>query len=117
MPPEMITTVAPTAMIAKKLASVAVWISVWPFRKWLSVWPVALSTWVPAKIVSTVESSRMTRTSPVCCERSSLSSTGLTDRLPQALGRLLGQEVALRLGRQLEADQELPDRGRAQQRR
>ena len=28
MPPEMMTMVAPTAMMAKKLASVAVWISV-----------------------------------------------------------------------------------------
>ena len=28
MPPEMITIVAPTAMMAKKLASVAVWVSV-----------------------------------------------------------------------------------------
>ena len=36
MPPEMITIVAPTAMIAKKLASVAVWISVYELRKLLT---------------------------------------------------------------------------------
>ena len=39
MPPEMITIVAPTAMIAKKLASVAVWISVLELRKLLTLWP------------------------------------------------------------------------------
>ena len=33
----MITIVAPTAMIAKKLASVAVWISVYELRKLLTV--------------------------------------------------------------------------------
>ena len=37
MPPEMMTMVAPTAMIAKKLASVAVWISVYELRKLLIV--------------------------------------------------------------------------------
>ena len=37
MPPEMMTIVAPTAMIAKKLASVAVWISVYELRKLLTV--------------------------------------------------------------------------------
>ena len=36
MPPEMITIVAPIAMIAKKLASVAVWISVYEFQKLLT---------------------------------------------------------------------------------
>ena len=40
MPPEMITIVAPIAMIAKKLASVAVWISVYEFQKLLTVAPV-----------------------------------------------------------------------------
>ena len=39
MPPEMITIVAPTAMMAKKLASVAVWISVYEFRKLLTLSP------------------------------------------------------------------------------
>ena len=41
MPPEMMTIVAPTAMIAKKLASVAVWISVYELRKLLTVRPRA----------------------------------------------------------------------------
>ena len=40
MPPEMITIVAPIAMIAKKLASVAVWMSVYEFQKLLTVTPV-----------------------------------------------------------------------------
>ena len=48
MPPEMMTMVAPTAMIAKKLASVAVWISVCEFRKLLTERPVASSTCEPA---------------------------------------------------------------------
>ena len=43
MPPEMITIVAPTAMIAKKLASVAVWMSVYEFRKLLTSRPVTRS--------------------------------------------------------------------------
>ena len=42
------TIVAPTAMIAKKLASVAVWISVYEFRKLLTVAPVSRSTCEPA---------------------------------------------------------------------
>ena len=40
MPPEMITIVAPIAMIAKKLASVAVWMSVFEFQKLLTDSPV-----------------------------------------------------------------------------
>jgi hypothetical protein len=36
MPPDTITIVALTAMLAKKLASVAVWISVYEFRKLLT---------------------------------------------------------------------------------
>ena len=42
------TIVAPTAMIAKKLASVAVWISVYELRKLLTVCPVRASTCEPA---------------------------------------------------------------------
>ena len=49
MPPEMITIVAPTAMMAKKLASVAVWISVYEFRKLLMLSPVTRSGCDPAK--------------------------------------------------------------------
>ena len=52
MPPEMITIVAPIAMIAKKLASVAVWMSVYEFKKLLTVSPVCRSGCEPASAVS-----------------------------------------------------------------
>ena len=41
----MITIVAPTAMIAKKLASVRVWMSVFELKKLLTVAPVSRSAW------------------------------------------------------------------------
>ena len=56
MPPEMMTIVAPTAMIAMKLASVAVWISVYELRKLLIVRPVAPSTCEPASAASAITS-------------------------------------------------------------
>src|SRR5450759_307497 len=40
MPPAMITSVAPTPMMAKALASVAIWMSVYVLRKLLIVFPV-----------------------------------------------------------------------------
>ena len=66
MPPEMITIVAPTAMTAKKLASVAVWISVYELRKSLTGRPVARSRWVPVNAASTTPSATMTSTRPAC---------------------------------------------------
>ena len=66
MPPETITTVAPTAMMAKKLASVAVWTSVYQFRKLLTTRPDRGSTCDPAASVSTVPSARITSTRPAC---------------------------------------------------
>src|SRR6185295_17432419 len=64
MPPEMMTTVAPTAITAKKLASVAVWMRAWELRKLLMVEPVARSTWEPAKIPSTTVRPTMTSSRP-----------------------------------------------------
>ena len=64
------TIVAPTAMIAKKLASVAVWISVYEFRKLLTVAPLTGSTWSPASRLSATASPMMTSSRPACCERS-----------------------------------------------
>ena len=58
MPPEMITIVAPIAMIAKKLASVAVWISVYEFQKLLTVAPVTRSGCDPASSVSAMRDER-----------------------------------------------------------
>ena len=66
----MITIVAPTAMIAKKLASVATWISVYELRKLLTVAPVAGSTCEPARTASAVPMRTMIRRSPACSERS-----------------------------------------------
>ena len=56
--------VAPTAMIAKKLASVAVWISVCELRKLLTVVPVASSTCEPASSDSATSSATMTSDQP-----------------------------------------------------
>jgi hypothetical protein len=66
MPPEMITIVAPTAMIAKKLASVAVCVSVWKLRKLLTDRPVMRSTCEPAKTVRMAPNSRITNIKPDC---------------------------------------------------
>ena len=68
MPPEMITIVAPTAMMAKKLASVAVWISVYEFRKLLMLSPVTRSGCDPAKRVRSTPRLTMTRSRPACAE-------------------------------------------------
>src|SRR6478672_5229228 len=68
MPPEMMTIVAPTAMTAKKLASVAVWISVYELKKLLTSAPVSRSTWDPANAVRRMPRVAMTRTSPACSE-------------------------------------------------
>ena len=76
MPPEMMTMVAPTAMIAKKLASVAVWISVCELRKLLTDCPVAASMCEPASSDSAISSATMTPTSPNCCERSRRRTNG-----------------------------------------
>ena len=65
MPPEMITTVAPIAMTAKKLASVAVWMSVYEFQKLLTDAPVTRSTCEPASTVSAMATIASTTTSPV----------------------------------------------------
>src|SRR6188472_4372925 len=64
MPPETMTMVAPTAMIAKKLASVAAWIKVYELRKLLTSTPDRGSTCDPANSVSTVPSRTITTTSP-----------------------------------------------------
>src|SRR5262245_56002616 len=64
--------VVPTAMIAKKLASVAVWINVYEFRKLLTGAPVTRSGCVPANSVRTTPRKRITSTRPACCEASSL---------------------------------------------
>src|SRR3954451_3090103 len=71
----MITTVAPTAMMAMKLASVAVWISVYELKKLLTVAPVDSSTCDPAAMASATISVAMMRTRPACCERSSRRRT------------------------------------------
>ena len=93
MPPEMITTVAPIAMIAKKLASVAVWMSVCEFQKLLTVTPVARSTCEPASSVSVTATSASTTTSPVSCEPTIRRAAarmqrgegyGLADRITQS---------------------------------
>src|SRR5688572_21875004 len=68
MPPEMMTIVAPTAMRAKKLASVAVWISVYEFRKLLTLAPVTRSGCEPAKRVRSAPRLTMTRSRPACAE-------------------------------------------------
>jgi hypothetical protein len=86
MPPEMITIVAPTAMIAKKLASVAVWISVYEFRKLLTGAPVTRSGWLPANSVRTRPSSRMTSTRPAAGRPGAVAggrSTRLLTTLPR----------------------------------
>src|SRR5262245_25862278 len=119
MPPEMITIVAPTAITAKKLASVAIWISVCELRKLFTVRPSA-PTWLPAMSVSSVPRTRITSTSPACWAASSLRSTiGVAARRAGAQARRggLGREVALRLGGELVAHEELAHAGRAQQRR
>ena len=88
MPPEMMTMVAPTAMIAKKLASVAVWISVCELRKLLTVCPVAASMCEPASSDSAISSATMTPTSPNCCERSRRRTNGEKAGAP---GRRIGR--------------------------
>src|SRR5665647_2866592 len=60
MPPEMIIRVAPTAMMAMVLVSVAIWSRVWAFRKLLTDAPVVGSTCEPDTAVSTP--ARMTST-------------------------------------------------------
>src|SRR5215217_5571887 len=60
----MITMVAPTAITAKKLASVAVWMRVCELRKLLIETPLARSTWAPAKIPSTVTRPTITSKRP-----------------------------------------------------
>ena len=74
MPPEMITIVAPIAMIAKKLASVAVWMSVYEFQKLFTVAPVTRSGCEPASSVNASVTSANTMTSPISCEPIKLSS-------------------------------------------
>jgi hypothetical protein len=64
----MMTMVAPTAMIAKKLASVAVWIRVYELRKLLTVSPVKRSGCEPANAVSSAARQMMTSSRPACAE-------------------------------------------------
>ena len=71
MPPEMMTTVAPIAMMAKKLASVAVWMSVYEFQKLFTISPVRRSTCEPARAVRRMVTRTTTSTSPVSWEPSS----------------------------------------------
>src|SRR5437762_6830965 len=135
MPPEMITKVAPTAMTAKKLASVAVCTSVFEFRKLFTSTPVRRSTCVPANRVRMAPRRRMTMAGPAGGEVIPRRSSGRTPsalspprrrclgpgagrRLggrAQPLRRLPGGQVALGLRRQLVADHELADGGRAQE--
>ena len=75
IPPEMITRVAPTAITAKKLASVAVWISVYELRKLLIGWPVTRSTWLPAKAASAPHRTAMTSTRPAWGELIAAATT------------------------------------------
>ena len=69
MPPAMMTIVAPTPMIANPLASVAIWSSVYLFRKLLTVCPVNASTCDPAVSVNTTLSATSTPSRPSCGER------------------------------------------------
>ena len=61
MPPEMMTIVAPTPMMAKALASVAIWMSVCALRKLLTRPPVTGSVCDPAASVRTMPSATSTR--------------------------------------------------------
>ena len=60
----MIMMVAPTAMIAKKLALVAVCINVNGFRKLLIVRPASGSVWEPANKVRMIPRARITKINP-----------------------------------------------------
>src|SRR4051812_17575604 len=64
MPPEMITTVAPTAMMAKKLASVTVWRRVYEFQKEFTISPARRSKCEPAREVRRTTRATITRTRP-----------------------------------------------------
>src|SRR5579871_5997837 len=64
MPPETITAVIPTAMIAKKLEFVAISSNVSGLRKLLTWCPVRMSAWEPPKNVRITPSARMMSTSP-----------------------------------------------------
>jgi hypothetical protein len=70
MPLEMMTTVAPIAMMAKNVASVAVWMRVNEFQKLLTVRPVSGSTCDPASTVSAIASATSTITRPASCRPS-----------------------------------------------
>src|ERR1044072_2634080 len=125
MPPEMITNVVPTAMIAKNLASVAVCTSAFELRKLFTSTPVRRSTWVPANRVRIVPRSRMTMSRPAAGEVSARCTKDFIDPSaccppgpPLAPGRarpVRSGGGARALPRQLVADHELPHRGRPQE--
>src|ERR1043166_3393226 len=65
----MMTMVAPTPMMANALASVAIWMSVYAFKKLFTEWPVVRSTWDPATSVSAAPRITRTTTRPICWDR------------------------------------------------
>src|SRR3954471_13082634 len=68
MPPEMMTIVAPIAMMAKKDASVAVCTSVLAFQKLFTAAPVTRSGCEPASSASVSVTSTTTRRRPLSCD-------------------------------------------------
>src|SRR5712691_10911794 len=92
MPPEMITIVAPIAMIAKKLASVAVCTSVYELRKSFAILPVSRSACEPVISVSATATSASTMTSPTSCEEISRRSVARTSDGP---GRRVRRAIAI----------------------
>src|SRR5665213_2956379 len=92
----MMTTVAPTAMIAMKLASVAVWIRVYELRKLLTVRPVVSSTCDPASNESATISTTMMSASPACWERINRRRTVIGGAVYGILVNYLARFVELR---------------------
>jgi hypothetical protein len=88
MPPEMIIRVAPTAMMAMVLVSVAICSRVWALRKLLTDSPVIGSTCDPDTAVSTP--ARMTRTTARPNDWARTSDLAVLRRLIEAAPRLLG---------------------------
>ena len=91
MPPEMITNVAPTAITAKKLASVAVCTSVFELRKLFTSSPVRRSTCAPANRVRMPPRSRITMARPAGGEVRMRRTMGRTRySCPREAGALSG---------------------------
>src|SRR5262245_24707045 len=80
IPPEMMTIVAPTGMIAKQLASVPTWMRVCEVRKLVTGWPLRRSTWLPANAVSTAPRRMTMTTSPACWDASSFRNIRREDK-------------------------------------